>query len=77
MITLIQGVLQIVTLVLTWYIGQNVREVHLAVNSKMDKLLQTTGEAEKAKGVIEGKQSKTAKVIISDVEVKDHASKSK
>lgn len=38
-----------------------IEQVHLATNSKMDRLLTTVGESEKAKGVIEGEARATGK----------------
>jgi hypothetical protein len=34
--------------------GRKIEQVHLATNSKMDKLLSVTGASEKAKGMKEG-----------------------
>jgi hypothetical protein len=42
-------------------VAAKVEQVHLATNSLTDRLIQTTGEAEKAKGVIEGKAEEKAK----------------
>jgi hypothetical protein len=36
--------------------GRKIEQVHVATNSKMDKLLEVTGASEKAKGFIEGRE---------------------
>jgi hypothetical protein len=42
------------TPILMLWMGFWVRKLEKSTNSKMDKLLQTTGDAEKAKGRLEG-----------------------
>jgi hypothetical protein len=55
------GIVLIINTYMSWRTGQAVEKVHTATNSMKDALVKVTGEAEKAKGRLEGAAEAEAK----------------